>query len=121
MLTKLNTFIFIFLFISACDSQPDRELLAQQSKQYSPQNSHLKQIYQSSCKNCHTLKDTGAPLTGDTAAWNDLFEQTGKDLLLQNIINGKGGMPPFGLCMECQEEDFIALIDFMAQPKGVVE
>lgn len=121
MLTKIFTFITISLFISACDSHSDRSLLAQQPKQYSPQDPHLKQIYQSSCKNCHTLKDTGAPLTGDTATWHELLDRYGKDVLLQNIINGKGGMPPFGLCMECQEQDFVALIDFMAQPKGVTE
>ncbi|WP_243469353.1 c-type cytochrome [Bermanella marisrubri] len=121
MHTNIFTFIAIALFIAACDSHPDRSLLAQQAKQYSPQDPHLKQIYQSSCKNCHTLKDTGAPLTGDTSTWHDLLNQYGKDLLLQNIINGKGGMPPFGLCMECQEQDFVALIDFMAQPMGVAE
>ena len=36
------------------------------------------------------------------------------DTLLDHSINGFQGMPPLGLCMQCTEADFRALIEFMA-------
>jgi cytochrome c5 len=38
----------------------------------------------------------------------------GMDTLLDNTINGYKGMPPLGMCMDCGEEEFEALIRFMA-------
>ena len=38
------------------------------------------------------------------------------NVLLDNVINGYGGMPPFGLCMDCDAAQFEALIRFMAEP-----
>ena len=61
------------------------------------------------------MESTGAPLTGDTGSWAELIEESGYDGLVNNVINGKGGMPPFGLCMECGPDDFNQLIQFMAQ------
>jgi cytochrome c5 len=57
---------------------------------------------------------TGAPLTGDVAAWDTRLEK-GADVLLENVINGFGGMPPFGMCMDCDADQFDALIQFMAK------
>ena len=71
-------------------------------------------IYNRSCRNCHTIAATGAPLTGDSAAWSIRMEK-GLDVLADNVVNGFGGMPPFGLCMDCNLEDFEALIVFMDQ------
>ena len=84
-----------------------------QSRQLQPQDPDLAAIYQRSCRSCHTLATTGAPLTGDTAAWAPRMDK-GMDVLLQSVINGFGGMPPFGLCMDCTPEQFTALIQFMA-------
>jgi cytochrome c5 len=39
----------------------------------------------------------------------------GMDSLVDNVVNGFGGMPPFGLCMDCDALQFEALIQFMAQ------
>ncbi len=38
----------------------------------------------------------------------------GIDTLLDHSINGYKGMPPMGMCMQCSEEQFRALIDFMS-------
>ncbi len=37
---------------------------------------------------------------------------------MDNVINGFGGMPALGLCMDCTADQFEALIDFMATPPG---
>lgn len=38
------------------------------------------------------------------------------DQLLDSVIDGFGGMPPMGLCMDCDADQFEALIDFMVTP-----
>lgn len=100
--------------LSACDSGPSQEQLLATSLTLKPQDASLNEIYQRTCKNCHTLIDTGAPLTGDQHAWAERLEK-GKETLVNNVIDGFGGMPPFGLCMECGTDEFEALVDFMAQ------
>jgi cytochrome c5 len=83
------------------------------SRQLVPTDTALAAIYQRSCRSCHTLAATGAPLTGDAAAWAPRLDK-GMDVLLENVINGFGGMPPLGLCMDCDAGQFEALVRFMA-------
>ncbi|KFF33545.1 cytochrome C [Pseudomonas aeruginosa VRFPA01] len=47
------------------------------------------------------------------AAWAPRLAQ-GMDTLLDHSINGYKGMPPMGMCMQCSEEQFRALIEFMS-------
>jgi len=86
---------------------------AQAAGQGVPQDAALAQLYGASCKQCHANPAAGAPLTGDTLAWEPRLEK-GMDTLLDHSINGFQGMPPLGLCMQCSEADFRALIEFMA-------
>ena len=79
----------------------------------SPADAHLAAIYDRSCKTCHADPDAAAPLTGDTGSWQSRLDK-GMDVLLDNVVNGYEGMPPFGLCMDCSVEEFEKLIQFMA-------
>ncbi|MEM1114265.1 MAG: c-type cytochrome [Pseudomonadota bacterium] len=79
-----------------------------------PADAELASIYNRSCRACHTVAATGAPLAGDQAAWGELMAK-GPDVLLENVVAGYGGMPPFGLCMDCDADEFDALIAFMAR------
>lgn len=101
--------------LSACDSGPSQEQILATAKTLKPSSEPIAEIYQRTCRNCHTLESTGAPLTGDKHAWAGLISESGHDGLVQNVISGKGGMPPFGLCMECGMDEFKQLIEFMAQ------
>ena len=83
------------------------------SRALQPQDAALAAVYQRSCASCHTVAATGAPLTGDSQAWSPRMAK-GMDTLVDNVVNGFGGMPPFGLCMDCDVEQFEALIQFMA-------
>ena len=85
------------------------------SREFQPSDTALKSIYDRSCRSCHTIAATGAPLTGDTASWAPRMAK-GMNTLVDNVVNGFGGMPPFGLCMDCDVEQFEALISFMAEP-----
>jgi cytochrome c5 len=86
---------------------------AQAAVQSVPADTALAQLYGASCKQCHANPAAGAPLTGDTLAWAPRLEK-GMATLLDHSINGFQGMPPLGLCMQCSEQDFQALIEFMA-------
>lgn len=83
------------------------------SRALQPADPGLAEIYNRSCRSCHTLAATGAPLTGDRGAWGERLAK-GKDVLLESVIAGYGGMPPFGLCMDCDADQFEQLIAFMA-------
>lgn len=73
----------------------------------------LQAIYARSCATCHAVPATGAPQAGDAAAWAPRIAQ-GEDALLDHTINGFNAMPPLGACADCGEEQYRALIAYMA-------
>ena len=104
------------LLLAACaDSGPGAGagVSEQASRALVPADQALAEIYNRSCRRCHTVAATGAPLTGDAAAWAERVDK-GLNTLVDNVVNGFGGMPPFGLCMDCDADQFEALILFMA-------
>ena len=70
------------------------------------------ELWVRSCAFCHVDGNAGAPLVGDAEAWGPRLAQ-GKDVLVDNTINGIGNMPPLGYCMACERQDFLALIELM--------
>lgn len=78
-----------------------------------PTDPKLARLYAQTCKSCHTRPASGAPQTGDRAAWQPRAA-SGMSVLLERTINGYKGMPPLGSCMDCNEREFEALIRFMA-------
>ncbi len=83
------------------------------SRELRPTGEALAAIYDRSCRSCHTVAATGAPLTGDHPAWAERMDK-GLDVLVENVVNGYGGMPPYGLCMDCSVQQFEDLVLFMA-------
>ncbi|MES1990057.1 MAG: c-type cytochrome [Pseudomonadota bacterium] len=75
----------------------------------------LTDIYARTCMGCHATPDSGAPQTHNTAMWEPRLKQ-GEDVLLSHIVDGFGGMPPLGQCVECSAEDLTTLMHFMASP-----
>tara|TARA_B100000929_G_C15161870_1_gene301994 strand:- start:4 stop:420 length:417 start_codon:yes stop_codon:yes gene_type:complete len=71
-----------------------------------------KEIYEVSCKTCHSIGLAGAPTFGIKSTWGDRSEK-GIDLLLASVINGLNGMPPMGLCMDCSEEELKSSIEYI--------
>jgi cytochrome c5 len=64
------------------------------------------------CALCHVRGEGGAPVLGDRQAWAERWAK-GESVLLENTVEGLNNMPPLGYCMDCEEEDFLALIRFM--------
>lgn len=73
-------------------------------------------IYNQSCIACHASGAAGAPKTGDTAAWAPRLAQ-GEATLLKHTKEGLNAMPPKGMCMDCTDDEFKALIKFMSSAK----
>jgi cytochrome c5 len=70
--------------------------------------------YNKSCAACHASGAAGAPKTGDVAAWAPRMEK-GMDVLVASVGNGLNAMPPKGMCYDCSDAEYQALIEHMAQ------
>lgn len=79
-------------------------------------NPAIEQLYNRSCISCHSSGAAGAPRAHDTVAWQPRLEQ-GMDKLVEHTINGINAMPPKGMCPQCSNDDFKALITFMSTKK----
>ena len=101
--------------LAACGSgeAPPKPLSEAESAMLSPSDPKLAELYAGSCKACHTVKDSLAPLTGDRSVWDTRWAQ-GEDVLLAAAIQGKKGMPAGGQWFSCTPDDMKALIRFMA-------
>jgi cytochrome c5 len=73
----------------------------------------LQAVYDRSCKNCHAVPASGAPQAGDARAWAPRIVQ-GADILIEHTFSGYKSMPPLGACMDCNEKQYRALIEFMS-------
>jgi cytochrome c5 len=73
--------------------------------------------YQKSCFACHGFGANGAPRTGVAADWAPRMEK-GMATLVKHASEGFNTMPPKGLCFDCSDDEFKALIEFMATPKS---
>ena len=78
-----------------------------------PSDARIADLYRQSCRACHTVAGSGAPLTGDREVWAVRWEK-GIEALRSSTIRGLNGMPPGGQCFACTPQDYDALIRFMA-------
>jgi cytochrome c5 len=76
-------------------------------------SSDLQAVYDRSCKNCHAVPASGAPQAGDARAWAPRIAQGG-DVLIEHTFSGYKSMPPLGACMDCNEKQYRALIEYMS-------
>lgn len=102
------------LLLAGCDGGPEREAVREYAASAMPEDPGLAALYERSCRSCHAHSGSGAPLAGDTLVWQRLLENKGMQRLMQHTVQGYGGMPPLGHCMDCSREDFGRLIGFMA-------
>lgn len=68
--------------------------------------------YKSTCSVCHETGVAGAPKFRNAADWKSRMD-VGIDSMLKIAIQGKGGMPPRGTCMQCSDEELKLTIEYM--------
>lgn len=71
--------------------------------------------YNASCAVCHATGAAGAPMTHDVEAWKPRLDK-GIETLVQSVNNGLNAMPPKGMCFDCNDDEYKAMIEFMATP-----
>lgn len=74
------------------------------------------ELYNKSCIACHASGAAGAPKMGDKAAWAPRLAK-GLDKVVANAKTGINAMPPKGMCMDCTDDEFKALIHLMSASK----
>lgn len=102
----------LVLLLGAC-SQPPAPPTQEEALALTPADPRLAALYEGSCKACHAIPASGAPLVHDIAAWDARWKQ-GEDVLLDHTIQGFQAMPALGQCATCTQDDFRGLIRFMA-------
>lgn len=72
------------------------------------------EIYPTSCGVCHAAGVANAPKFGDAAAWAAREEaKGGVDALVESVKTGLNAMPPRGMCNDCTDGEYKALIEYM--------
>ena len=74
------------------------------------------ELYNKTCLFCHASGAAQAPKTHDVEAWAPRLKK-GMPALLASVKNGIGAMPPKGLCMDCSDAEYTALIELMSKAK----
>ena len=70
------------------------------------------------CAGCHQGAIQNAPKIGDNAAWVSRMG-AGPDALIASAIQGKGGMPPKGGCVNCSDEEIRKAVLDMLENSGI--
>ena len=101
------------LSLAACGEKIPPKPTPEEALLLKPADARLAGLYETSCKACHAIPDTGAPLVADRAVW-DLRWKQGEAVLLDHTIQGFKAMPAGGQCLACAPADFQGLIRFLA-------
>jgi cytochrome c5 len=96
----------------ACHRAPPAPTPEQAAK-LAPSDPALAGLYLHSCKACHAVPGTGAPLVHDHAAWDPRWDK-GESVLLAHTIEGFRAMPAGGQCAACTTADYEKLTRFLA-------
>ena len=70
------------------------------------------QVYNQFCFACHASGVGGAPVLGDSAAWEPRIAQ-GVDTLFQHTVGGIRAMPAKGTCMNCSDDELRGAMQYM--------
>jgi cytochrome c5 len=72
--------------------------------------------YNKTCVMCHASGVANAPKTGSAEDWKPHLAK-GMDTLVANVKKGINAMPPKGMCNDCSDADYKALIQYMSTAK----
>lgn len=72
------------------------------------------ELYNRACMACHASGAAGAPIAHNAEAWAPRLAK-GMDVLVASARNGLNAMPPRAMCMDCTDDEYKALIEFMSK------
>jgi len=71
-------------------------------------------LYAVICSGCHDTGAHGAPDPSKPEQWTAIRAQS-VETVHRHVIEGKGAMPPRGLCVTCPDEQLKAITDYMLE------
>ena len=71
-------------------------------------------VYNQFCNTCHGAGVAGAPVTGNSEAWDERLAK-GMETLWEHTLQGFNAMPPKGTCMACSEEELRGAMEYMVE------
>lgn len=77
------------------------------------------EVNEAACMACHDSGVQDAPITGDTDAWQALYDEKGLDELVDNAINGIGAMPARGGDSSLSDEEIRETVIYILEESGV--
>jgi cytochrome c5 len=110
----------VLLLLAGCSRQP--QISAEETARYEPlfATTGIKPGMQAkwvrSCALCHVAGQGGAPRMGNREEWGPRVEN-GNALMMKHTLDGLNRMPPLGYCMDCELDDFAAMIKMMSAPQ----
>jgi cytochrome c5 len=114
---RLVVIVLLGTVVSACtpkeSPQEQHTRALTQAASIAPADERLSVLYKQSCKACHAIENSGAPLVGDHSQWDTRWNK-GMPSLMQSAVAGFNGMPAGGQCFACTAADYEALITFLA-------
>jgi cytochrome c5 len=102
--------------LGACQAQAPPKSpaeIAARAAAMAPADPRVADLYAHSCRACHAVPGSGAPLSGDRVAWAPRARK-GMAALMESVVTGRKGMPAGGQCFSCTKDDYAALARFMA-------
>ncbi|GLO62352.1 cytochrome c [Vibrio sp. MACH09] len=70
--------------------------------------------YGTYCVACHGTGVSGAPIKGNAEQWAPRIAQ-GMDVMTDHAIKGFNAMPAKGTCMDCSDDEIVAVINHMIE------
>ena len=72
-----------------------------------------KQVYVSSCIECHQRGEMSAPIIGNGESFAQRLHDVGLAGLYRHVIKGYNSMPLKGACVTCSDNDIISAVDYL--------
>jgi cytochrome c5 len=76
-----------------------------------------REVYEFACQSCHSTGFAKAPQLGDSRAWRPLIRE-GVKHLSDEVVRGRGAMPPKGGRPELTRRDIEAAVAYMGRAAG---
>jgi len=115
-IARLTTLSIFLSLLCACTQPPPvtqatAEIYATAFRQ-AVVTAAVQQKWARSCALCHVNGEGGAPRMGDVEAWAERRKE-GDAILMKHTLEGFKRMPALGYCMDCEIDDFAAMIKMM--------
>ena len=73
-----------------------------------------KEVFSTTCTNCHSTGLLGSPKFGNAADWAPRAAK-GLDTLFTHALGGFNSMPPRGTCAACSDDEVKAAVKYMVE------